>query len=122
VRFEFGFVHIHGAAGNFVVVWASNEESGDIHGIFGQLYTSNGQLQGSRISVSTTATYDDLVPAVAMTADGRFLVTWQANGPGGWSILARVFQASGSAVSGEMAVNLPAAGARHWPPQPLIKK
>jgi hypothetical protein len=103
------------AAGDFVVVWASNEESGGLHGIFGQLYSSTGQLQGSRISVSTTAIYDDLAPAVAMATDGRFLVVWQANGPGGWSILARAFQAGGSAASGEVAVNLPAAGARHSP-------
>ncbi|HXO41399.1 MAG TPA: hypothetical protein VN999_08130, partial [Thermoanaerobaculia bacterium] len=79
------------AAGDFVVVWASNEESAGLHGIFGQLYSSTGQAQGSRISVSTTAAYDDLVPTVAMTADGRFLVAWQANGPSGWSILARAF-------------------------------
>jgi hypothetical protein len=97
------------------VVWASNEESGNLHGIFGQLYSSTGQLQGTRILVSTTATYDDLAPAVAMTADGRFLVAWQANEPSGWSILARAFQAGGIPVGGEIAVNLPAAGARHSP-------
>src|SRR5579872_3323009 len=27
------------AAGDFVVIWASNEESGGLHGIFGQLYS-----------------------------------------------------------------------------------
>jgi len=103
------------AAGDFVVVWASNEESGGLHGIFGQLYGSTGQLQGSRISVSTTAAYDDLAPTVAMTADGRFLVAWQANEPSGWSILARAFQVGGTMPSGEIAVNVPAAGARHSP-------
>ena len=103
------------AAGDFVVIWASNEESGGLHGIFGQLYSSTGQLEGSRISVSTTATDDDLAPAVAMTADGRFLVAWQANGPGGWIVLARAFQAGGMPAGGELTVNVTAAGARHSP-------
>jgi hypothetical protein len=102
------------AAGNFVVVWTSNENGG-IHGIFGQLYSSSGQPQGSRISVSTTATYDDVAPAVAMTADGRFLVAWQANEPSGWNILARAFQVGGTLPSNEITVNMTAGGARHSP-------
>ncbi|HEY6320440.1 MAG TPA: hypothetical protein VJA16_02650 [Thermoanaerobaculia bacterium] len=104
------------AAGDFVVVWNSDEENGHLHGIFGQLYDSAGQPHGSQpFQVNTTTTYDDLAPAVAMAADGRFLVVWQSNGPGGWSVLGRAFQAGGSAASGEVAVNLPAAAARHSP-------
>jgi len=101
------------AAGDFVVVWASNE--GGTFGIFGQLYSSTGQTQGSRIAVNTTTTYDDQAPAVAMAPDGRFLVVWQSNGPGGWTIFARAFQAGGSAASGEIAGNVSSTGARHSP-------
>jgi len=101
------------AAGDFVVVWASNEESGGLHGIFGHLYRSAGQTQS--FQANTTTTCDDLAPAVAMAPDGRFLVVWQSNGPSGWSIVARAFQASGSPVGGEIAVNVTATGARHSP-------
>jgi hypothetical protein len=103
------------AAGDFVVVWTSNEESGALRGIFGQLYNSAGQAQGSRISVNATTAYDDQAPAVAMAPDGRFLVVWQSNGPGGWSVLARAFQAGGTAAGNEIAVNVTATGARHSP-------
>jgi hypothetical protein len=101
------------AAGDFVVVWASNE--GGTFGIFGQRYSFAGQTQGQVLPINTTTTYDDQAPAVAMAPDGRFLVVWQSNGPGGWSLLARAFQSGGSAASGEIAVNVTATGARHSP-------
>lgn len=103
------------ALGDFVIVWTSDEESGGLHGIFGQLYNSTGQPQGSRISVNTTTTYEDEAPAVAMAPDGRFLVVWQSNVPSGWTILARAFAANGMPAGNEIAVNMPAVGARHSP-------
>ena len=104
------------AAGDFVVVWTSNEESGGLHGIFGQLYDSAGQPQGTpSFPVNITTTNDDQAPAVAMAPDGRFLVAWQSNGPNGWTVVARAFQVGGTAPSGEVAVNVTATGARHSP-------
>jgi hypothetical protein len=103
------------AAGDFVIVWQSNEESGGINGIFGQLYNSAGQPVGQRFQVNTTTTNDDQAPAVAMAADGRFLVVWQSNGSGRWGIVARAFAAGGAPASGETAVNVTTAGARHSP-------
>jgi hypothetical protein len=105
------------AAGDFVIVWTSDEESGGIHGIFGQLYNSAGQAQG-QFQVNTTMTDDDLAPAVAMMADGRFLVAWQSNGQdsSSWGIVARAYKAPGGGPpSGEIAVNLTMAGAQHSP-------
>jgi hypothetical protein len=101
------------AAGDFVVVWASNEESGGLHGIFGQLYISGGQPQPFQVNMTTTN--DDQAPAVAMAPDGRFLVVWQSNGPGGWTVVGRAFQAGGTSPSSEFAVNVTASGARHSP-------
>jgi hypothetical protein len=105
------------AAGDFVVVWASNEESGGAYGIWGQLYTSSGQTNGGRFQVNTTMTVDAQAPAVAMASDGRFLVSWQANNQdgSGWGVFARAYAAGGAAASGEIAVNLTTAGAQHSP-------
>jgi hypothetical protein len=105
------------AAGDFVIVWISNEESGGLHGIFGQRYNSAGQPQG-QFQVNTTMTDDDQAPAVAMAADGRFLVVWQANAQdsSSWGIIARAYKAGGGGpASGEIAVNVTTAGAQHSP-------
>lgn len=72
---------------------------------------------GQRFQVNTTTAYDDQAPAVAMTGDGRFLVTWQSNGQdgGGWGVFARAYGAGGAPATGEIAVNLTTAGAQHSP-------
>jgi hypothetical protein len=106
------------AAGDFVIVWASNEGPGGTNGVFGQFYNSAGQTVGQRFQVNTTTTYDDQAPAVAMTGDGRFLVVWQSSGQDGssWGVFARAYATGGGGpVTGEIAVNLTTAGAQHSP-------
>ena len=105
------------AAGDFVIVWTSDEESGSLRGIFGRLYSSGGQPQGGPFQVNTTTTYDDQAPAVAMAADGRFLVVWQSNGQDGssWGIYGRAYPAASGQPSGEISVNVTTAGAQHSP-------
>jgi hypothetical protein len=105
------------AVGNFIVVWASDEESGSLSGIFGQLFNSAGQRIGSQFQVNTTTAFNDQAPAVAMAPDGRFLVAWQADGQdaSSWGIYARAYQTGGTSPSAEIAVNQTTAGAQHSP-------
>lgn len=105
------------AAGDFVIVWTSDEETGGLRGIFGRLYNSGGQPQGGPFQVNTTMTYDDRAPAVAMAADGRFLVAWQSNGQDGssWGIYGRAYPAASGQPSAEISVNVTTAGAQHSP-------
>lgn len=64
------------AAGNFVVVWASSDGSGD--GIFGRRFDSTGAPLGPEFQVNTdTTSYQDY-PAVASDAHGNFVVVWQS--------------------------------------------
>jgi hypothetical protein len=105
------------AAGNFLIVWTSNEGAAGTNGIFGQLYNSAGQPEGQRFQVNTTMG-DDESPAVAMAGDGRFLVSWQSVGQGAGGsagVVTRAFAAGGAPVSGEIAVNLTTVGAQHSP-------
>jgi hypothetical protein len=105
------------AAGDFVVVWTSNEQSGGTTGVYAQLYNSGGLAVGSLLHVNTTTAGNAQAPAVAMASDGRFLVAWQSDSADGnsWGIVARAFAANGSAVSGEILVNVTTAGAQHSP-------
>jgi len=63
--------------GNFVVVWHSQGgQDGDGSGIYAQRYDANGTPQGTEFQVNTLTTNDQRYPAVAMDADGDFVITW----------------------------------------------
>jgi len=101
-------------AGNFVVVWVTNESG--VEAIMGQRYASTGQLSGGLISVSPPATTNQQAPAVAMAPDGRFLVVWQsAQANGGWSVVGQAYAAGGAAAGSPITVNPSAAGTQHSP-------
>jgi hypothetical protein len=66
-------------AGNAVVVWS--EVVGDNSEVFFQRFNSKAKAVGTRVQVSVDsptapATPLDVFPAVAMTSDGGFVITW----------------------------------------------
>ncbi len=67
------------AAGNFVVVWNSDQD-GDSGGLFGQRYDKTGAKQGGEFQVNTYTTGPQAVaePGIAVTAAGDFVVTWDS--------------------------------------------
>ena len=63
--------------GNFVVAWESaGGQDGSGSGIYAQRFDAAGTHQGTSFLVNTTTDLDQLLPAVAMDADGDFLITW----------------------------------------------
>jgi hypothetical protein len=103
--------------GNFVVVWQSNEETGNLIGIFGQLFSAAGAPVGTQFQVNLSTGGNDQAPAVAMAPDGRFLVVWQSDSGDGssWGVVGRAYQAGGTAPTAELAINVTTAGAQHSP-------
>jgi hypothetical protein len=95
------------AAGNFVVVWRSVGQDGSDGGIFAQRYDAAGAPQGGEFQVNTYTTGSQSFPEVAMSADGRFVVAWESDGPDGYGegIAARLYDSSGTPVGGEFLVN-----------------
>ncbi len=99
--------------GDFVVVWQSFGSSGsDLswYSIQGQRYSSSGQLSGSEFQVNGYTTGWQIRPAVAMDADGDFVVVWQSAGSygsdvGSYSIQGQRFSANGDAAGGQFQVN-----------------
>ena len=59
--------------GDFAVVWGGPQAGGDL---FGQLFDSDGGRRGSEFQVNAYTTGFQGEPAVAMDADGNFVVTW----------------------------------------------
>jgi hypothetical protein len=93
------------AAGNFTVVWFSAGQDGSGYGIYAQRHAASGLPQGSEFRVNATTASDQLYPAVAMDADGDFVVVWASTHGGTYDVYARRFDATGVAQGGEFRVN-----------------
>jgi hypothetical protein len=104
--------------GDFVVVWAGSAQDGDGSGIFAQRYDPAGNPLGSELPVNTVTTNNQGDPAVAMNADGDFVVVWQSGlqDGDGYGIFARRFDAAGSPLdSPEFQVNTFTTGDQELP-------
>ena len=103
--------------GGFVIAWQSDGQDGSGLGIYAQRYDAAGEPLGDEVRVNAFTPLDQLNPAVAMDADGGFLVTWQstAQDGSGAGIFAQRFGADGTAQGDEFRVNAITAGAQTNP-------
>lgn len=93
------------ANGNFVVAWEDYSQSGGdpyYAAIRAQVFDGNGAKVGAELLVNSGSVYHDQIkPAIAALADGRFVVAWQdeywrSYGDPGADIYVQVFNADGS--------------------------
>ncbi|MCP4662000.1 MAG: hypothetical protein GY856_41890, partial [bacterium] len=123
------------ADGDFVVVWTSDEsdipekrfetadpgrQDGDSASIQGRRYAADGSAVAAEFQVNTLTTDEQKYPAVAVDADGDFVVVWQSRYPSGsdtdgWSIQGRRYAADGSAVASEFQVNTYTTNGQQYP-------
>ncbi len=95
------------ANGNFVVVWQSYGSGGTdstYRSVQGQRYASDGSPLGGEFQVNTYTTSHQQSPAVAVAADGDFVVVWQSADSEG-SIQGQRYASDGSLVGGKFQVN-----------------
>jgi hypothetical protein len=91
------------SSGNSVVVWTDTFSPTD-HDIRAQRFDRAGNKAGSEIVVSFSSRDEDQ-PKVAMNNGGVFVVTWTQTLPGGdTNVVARRFQANGSAASNTLPI------------------
>jgi hypothetical protein len=94
--------------GDFVVVWADEFEDGSMFGVFAQRFASSGARLGSDFQVNSYTFGVQTYPAVALDADGDFVVTWTSSfdqDGDDMGVFARRFSSSGLAQGSELAVN-----------------
>ncbi|REK09040.1 MAG: hypothetical protein DWQ37_19470 [Planctomycetota bacterium] len=99
-------------SGDFVVAWWSYGQDGDGYGIYAQRYDAAGAAQGPEFRVNSTTVGDQTLPAVAMDADGDFVVTWTSTGQygDGDGVFAQRYNAAGAPQGAEFQVNTTTAG------------
>lgn len=94
------------AAGNSVIAWDSFGQDGSLSGIYARRVDSAGNPLGAEFRVNTRTDNRQTNPAVAMSADGRFVVAWNSNGVNGvgLGIFAQRYAADGTPQGGEIQV------------------
>jgi large repetitive protein len=93
--------------GAFVVTWTSNEQDGDIEGVFGQRYESSGAPAGGEFQVNVITTNYQSHSAVAADDAGRFVVAWQSRYEDGSyaATIVQRFDPAGNRVGDALQVN-----------------
>jgi len=92
-------------AGSWVIVWDSYGQGGPGYGIFAQRYNAAGEAQGAEFRVGAGNSPDSIDPAVAMDANGRFVIAWPDQRTSTVNIVAQQYDASGQLVGGAFQVN-----------------
>ena len=108
------------AAGNFVVVWTSALQDGDLDGIFGQRFDASGAGLGPEFRINTETVDFQLLVRLSMAADGTFVVAWSSSADqdgSGAGVFARRYDASGAVQGPEFQVNAYTTG---WQSDPHI--
>ena len=98
--------------GRFVVAWQSDEGGGGPvdFDIRARVFTAAGTPIGNDFKVNTSFTAgDQRAPDVAWSGATGFGVAWESDDDAGanfdWNIVARLYDANGSATTGELVVN-----------------
>lgn len=104
-------------AGNFVVVWGSENQDGDAGGIFGRRYDRSGTPLGTEFQVNTYTTGAQSSPAVAADADDNVVVAWASAEQDGSEegILAQRYDGNGGPLGTEFRVNTYTLGSQTHP-------
>jgi len=91
--------------GDFVVVWRSHIADGREGGVYGRCFSGDGNARGEEFKISLSdVEVDGWGPAVAITPSGSFAVAWVAASDGDSDLVARLFEADGSASTEELPV------------------
>ena len=111
--------------GGFLVVWASfNASGGDdltSWSIQGRQLDATGAPENDEFQVNELIASAQRSPDVAISHDGSFVIAWESftTSPGDdtsdWGIVARAFDASGTALAGDFQVNTFTTGAQRYP-------
>jgi hypothetical protein len=94
------------ANGNYVVVWEGNG-AGDSYGVFAQRFLADGTPSGGEFRVNAATADNQVGPVVAMDHAGDFAVAWSTRVSavgGNLVVYARVFNADGTARTGDIQV------------------
>jgi hypothetical protein len=91
--------------GDFVITWTSlGQAAYNNFSVYAQRFNAAGAPQGSEFRVNNGTGTDQRASQVAMDPNGNFVVTWQSQSSGNYSIFARRYNAAGVAQGSQITV------------------
>jgi hypothetical protein len=95
-------------AGDFVVTWSASGGGSNGLDIWARRYDASGNPLDDAFVVNTTATGDQVAPAIAMDAGGDFVISWATvfGNPNNklWTFSTQSFDATGAARGGQVTL------------------
>lgn len=81
---------------DYLVVWMSLGQDGSREGVYGQFLRGDGSPAGGEFRVNTTTVSQQMHPAIASDADGRFLAVWTGfvGGSGSFDLHAQRYEST----------------------------
>ena len=110
--------------GDFVVVWTSQNQDGDLKGIFGRRLDSTGAFQGPEFQLNAHTARGQYFSVVAPDASGGFVVAWTSNqqdglgndeGDGYRGVFGGRFDSAGTPMGQQFMVNSFTVGPQMYP-------
>ena len=87
------------SAGNFAVVWTSQDQDGTTASVYFRRFAANGTALSGEIRAHLTDTGDQLNAVIGMnSSNGDVVVAWEGDGPWGQSIYFRRFAQDGTPI------------------------
>jgi VCBS repeat-containing protein len=106
------------ASGGFVVAWQAYDYGVGRYDIFSQRFDAAGAKLGAETKVNAGGLSTAAEPEVAVLAGGGYVVTWTEQGGAdgaGYGVFARVVNAAGTPVGGDIRVNSYTPGNQYEP-------
>ncbi len=100
-------------SGNYIIVWESTDEDGDLEGIYAQRFENTGAKAGPAFRVNQQIINEQMRPQVAMQPSGDFAVVFEGYAPDsvkdqgdtGYDAVMRCFDAAGTPITDDFVVN-----------------
>ena len=114
---QFGATITALADGGWVTGWSSMSQDGSIWGVYQQRFTADGRADGGEVQINTTTENSQEYLACTGLTDGGWVMTWISYGQdgSGYGIYQQRYDASGSAIGGEVQVNATSLSDQSYP-------
>ncbi|MEN9358914.1 MAG: hypothetical protein RL095_449 [Verrucomicrobiota bacterium] len=99
--------------GNYVIVWNSDGQDGSSNGIFGQVFSPNGDRIGGEFQINSYTSSNQQLPKISSLNDGGFVVVWDSSGQdatSSWGVYGQRFNENATKFGSEFRVNSSTVG------------